>query len=57
MWQYSVNGEARMARQGTAIKGYVWKDGKLVKRQPRLSVSEQIKRRKKPRQKYGKASA
>lgn len=46
-----------MARQGTAIKGYVWRDGKLVKRQPRLSVSEQIKRRKKPRQKYGRATS
>lgn len=31
------------------LKGYVWKDGKLVKRAPRTSVSEKIRSRKSKR--------
>lgn len=36
------------------IKGYRIKDGKLVKRPPRLSVSAAIAKAKRPRQRYAR---
>jgi len=38
------------------IKGYTIKDGKLVKRLPRKSVSQKIAERKNPKRKFVRAS-
>ena len=43
-----------MTGHKTSIPGYIWKDGKLVKRAVKVSVSERLRRGKSKRIKVGK---